>query len=707
MAPRNNRLNPDIPTRGTAQNLVQVLDTYYRPARDVMGERAIAEGFNSISNFLGKQAAVEKEQELKEITMQAQRDAMAGLDPDEEFSQIRKGLLFRSQSRAYNQAYNETMGTQAAIEFRDNLALEYEQSGLDRNTDPQAFREWMNERVNTFLTENADNEYFVAGAMPYMQQTISNMSSAHTSNITRTMEENRIAAMRRQADDIAMRYYRGEISNEELVAQLQGVGTAYYETGENGSRVRLELMSSLLDVANATNSTEILDIIGGAFSEGSLQLTPSQLAALDDARDSITRDIEYRRGLAAQAEERVFQQQERSVTDAVTDFYLNPENLAVSPEVFISGNSDMAEMIRNSPRSRELLDAVRTAHQSVTNVTNSLSPEAELMNNVMITDAFRNGEIQTAGDIVSYLQEQRANGVGFSENNISHAFSELSTYNDPEGVYGTEAYKNFSRITERGVITALVAEPQFSFQGDTTDAQSLAVQGIYRQFEAERLAALPIQSRRDPRAIREALDQAAQDTHDYYRQTDPEFYNERQDQYAREVASGSIPDFSNPQFERSIADANAAFDAAVEEGSAILFPEGNTPAPEVVDPIPAEQDTSQVDPIEPEVPEIDYREYASVFADFQDYLNDLPRGDRLEINDRYVEWFDALSESQQQAIADQYRRSTGSDRFTARMVRDRIRGRGYYTDWNIRELADRAFNAEIYLPDPSDFLSLD
>lgn len=572
MAPRNNRLNPDIPTRGTAQNLVQVLDTYYRPARDVMGERAIAEGFNSISNFLGKQAAVEKEQELKEITMQAQRDAMAGLDPDEEFSQIRKGLLFRSQSRAYNQAYNETMGTQAAIEFRDNLALEYEQSGLDRNTDPQAFREWMNERVNTFLTENADNEYFVAGAMPYMQQTISNMSSAHTSNITRTMEENRIAAMRRQADDIAMQFARGEISGEALIAQLQGVGTAYYETGESGGRVRVELLSSLMDVANATNSTEILDLIDTAFSEGSLQLSPAQWAALDDSRDSITRDIEYRRNLEAQAAEREFQRQESSITDVVTDFYLSdPTNIAVSPEAFIMGNPDMAEMIRNSPRSRELLDAVRTAHQSVTNVTNSLSPEAELMNNVMITDAVRSGEIETAGDIVTFLQEQRANGVGFSDNNITHAFSELSTYADPEASYGTEAYKNFSTITERGVITALVAEPQFSsFQGDTTDAQSLAVQGIYRQFEAERLAALPIQSRRDPRAIREALDQAAQDTHDYYRQTDPEFYQARQDDYTRQVATNAIPDFSNPEFERSIADADAAFNNAITNGSEIL-----------------------------------------------------------------------------------------------------------------------------------------
>jgi hypothetical protein len=616
MAPRNNRLNPDIPTRGTANNLIQVLDTYYRPARDVMGEQAMSQGFNSVSSFLGKQSSIEKEQELKEITMRAKQDAMSGADPDEEFAQIRKGLLFRSQSRAYNQAYAETMGTQAAIEFRDNLALEYEQSGLDRNTNPQAFREWMNERVNTFLTANADNEYFVAGAMPYMQQTISNMSSAHTSNITRTMEANRIAAMRREADSIAMQYARGEIDGGALVSALQGVGTAYYETGESGNRVKVELLSSLMDVANATDNLEILNIIDTAFKEGSLQLTPSQWAGMEQTREGIQRDIEYRRGLQERAAERQAELEVAGVTDAVTDFYLSdPANLAVSPEAFIAQNSDMAEMIRNSPQSRKLVDAIKDAHQSVTNVAANLSPEAELMNNLMITDEINSGNIQTAGDIVTFLQDQRAAGNGFSEANITHAFSELQTYNDPEGVYSTETYKNFSRVQERSVVTALVAEPQFSFMGDTTDAQSIAVQGTYRQFEAERLAALPLQSRRDPRAIREALQQAAQDTHDYYRETSPEFYQGRLDEYSSQVLAGTIPALSNPEFERAIDGADAAFDQAIATGSEILGIGVPTPEPEPT------QDTSNTGVgVSPEIAELQ-RMLAEAIRQLQEQTN--------------------------------------------------------------------------------------
>ena len=99
----------------------------------------------------------------------------------------------------------------------------------------------------------------------------------------------------------------------------------------------------------------------------------------------------------------------------------------------------------------------------------------------------------------------------------------------------------------------------------------------------------------------------------------------------------------------------------------------------------------------------DFREYNSMFVDFQGYLNELPRGDRLEINDRYVEWFDSLSEPQQQEIADQYSRSRGGDRFTIRMVRTDIRGRGYRSEYNIRDLASRAYSAGISLPDPNQF----
>ncbi|MFS9669658.1 hypothetical protein, partial [Klebsiella pneumoniae] len=73
------------------------------------------------------------------------------------------------------------MGKKAAIEFKEQATLDYEKSGMKYSTDPNRFREWMNERVHGFLTaEEHNNPYFLAGAMPYIEQTTFNMSAAHS-----------------------------------------------------------------------------------------------------------------------------------------------------------------------------------------------------------------------------------------------------------------------------------------------------------------------------------------------------------------------------------------------------------------------------------------------------------------------------------------------------------------------------------------------
>ena len=48
------RIIPDMPQRGAAKNLLSVVDNYYAPARDRMGEAAMAKGFGDVSNLLGK-----------------------------------------------------------------------------------------------------------------------------------------------------------------------------------------------------------------------------------------------------------------------------------------------------------------------------------------------------------------------------------------------------------------------------------------------------------------------------------------------------------------------------------------------------------------------------------------------------------------------------------------------------------------------------
>lgn len=214
------------------------------------------------------------------------------------------------------------------------------------------------------------------------------------------------------------------------------------------------------------------------------------------------------------------------------------------------------------------------------------------MNNLEITDAIRAGEITSTSSLLEFLNSSRSQGNSFTEANIQHGFSELAAYKDPEGVQDTQTYKDFSTATERRVVTGLVKAPEFSFMGGYEDQQSLAVQSKYREYEAARIAAIPLNNRRDPTAIRQALEAAAQDTHDYFRQNDPELYADRTNTYAEGVGNGDLPRFSDPNFvteiqrlaaeqEAAIAEETAAFesmtpvqrDQMITEGNAILFPQ--------------------------------------------------------------------------------------------------------------------------------------
>ena len=70
------RITPDMPQRGAARNLLQVVDNYYRPARDRVGEAAMSQGFQAASNFLGNEAGKAKKQQLEEIATKAKQDAL-------------------------------------------------------------------------------------------------------------------------------------------------------------------------------------------------------------------------------------------------------------------------------------------------------------------------------------------------------------------------------------------------------------------------------------------------------------------------------------------------------------------------------------------------------------------------------------------------------------------------------------------------------
>lgn len=547
------RITPDMPQRGAARNLLQVVDNYYRPARDRVGEAAMSQGFQAASNFLGNEAGKAKQQQLEEIATKAKQDALQGDDPDVELSKVRNGLLFRSNSRAYNQTYAETMGKKAAIEFKENATIEYEKSGLKYSTDPNKFREWMNTKVHGFLSnESNQNPYFIAGAMPYIEQTTFNMGAAHMSNVSNQMEANHLAAIQKQADDMMMKVSTGEMSIEEGIASITKLNGQAYGTGLSGPKSRKALISSFLSVADATDNPEMIEKLLAAQDSGDLKLTPDEWNAVTKQGEGIQRDINFRtaqkeRAAKAQAEAEVNQFEE-----LVTDFYNNPDNAGASFQQFLGtptkeGGPTIAEIINSSPNSTEILNKAKAAYETV-NTIYEIPKRQELANNYAITDAFDTGKITNQSEMLAWIQGAQKDGFKFNNENFIHADSELKKREDPDAVYSSQTYKDYKQATLNRVVNAmspegskLVMSFDGSYQGEMADDIKIRFQGYLDDH-------LKGVSDNNPEAIKAAIANAERSVMEFYKQNDPDLFNKQLDSFNTAVKDNEISWTANPYF---------------------------------------------------------------------------------------------------------------------------------------------------------------
>ena len=558
MAPR---ITPDTPQRGASQNLLRVIDNYYRPARDRVGEAAMSRGFRDISNFFGKEAARAKEEQLQEIALKAKQDAMSGLDPDVELSEVRNGFLFRSNSKAYNQAYNETMGKKAAIEFKEQAAIDYEKSGLKYNTDPNRFREWMNEKVHTFLNDSKNKHpYFIAGAMPYVEQTTFNMSAAHTGNISRQMEANHLAGIQKQADDIALAIATKEMSIDEGISRMTKLNSQAYGTGLSGPKARKALLASFLNVADATDNPEMIDALLAAQKSGNLRLTPEEWNSVVNQGQGIQRDIQFREAQKERAAKAARVQEEAMVTDVVADFYNNPQNAAVPFSVFLQapvGDSGqtMADMINGSENTAALMTKAKTAYETI-NTIYEIPKQQELINNSAITDAFDAGNITDRDSLISWFNTAQKDGNQFNDQNWTHAFNELEKFGDDEQPYKTQTYKDYKPAALNRIIGAMTPDDSslvMSLTGEYQGGMSDDIKIRFQGYLDEALGAIPEQSQKEPTLIRKAIELAEQQTMDFYKQNDPTLFNKQFESFTDAVNKGTVSWTSNPYFAQEAA----------------------------------------------------------------------------------------------------------------------------------------------------------
>ena len=598
------RIIPDMPQRGAAKNLLSVVDNYYAPARDRMGEAAMAKGFGDVSNLLGGMAQQGRKEELTEIGLKAEQDAMAGDDPDVELSKVRMGGLFRANSKAYNQAYNETMGKKAAIDFQNSAALDYEKSGMKNSTDPNRFREWMNTRVDGFLkAPESQNPYFLAGAMGYIQQATINMSAAHTSNISSQLERNHIAAIQTQADDVSLKVAKGELSIKDAIDQMAGLNNQGYATGLDGPKVRKALISSFLSVADATDNNEMIDALLAAQSSGTLRLTPDEWNSVVKQGEGIERDITFRKAQKTRAVKAQTDSEVAFLEDNVADFFNNPANAAVSFSQFLQVEDEdgktMAQYINESPNTAELLKKGKAAYETVNSIYDISELQAQ-NNNLAITDAIDSGTIKTPQDFIKWRQAAQTDGLRLNGDNVKHAFAELEKLNDPEQSYGTQTYKDYKRTTENRLINAMTPKGNdlLNIFSDGTYQGTMA-DDIRTRFQTnldEHLAAIPPNKRIDPKLIKAAIADAENDVMEFYKQYDPDLYQKQFKSFTDAVNEGEISWTANPNFaensqrlareaqtdadaEKILFEQNRAYSEAkllaLAEANALLFPEDN------------------------------------------------------------------------------------------------------------------------------------
>jgi len=566
------RITPDMPQRGAARNLLQVVDNYYRPARDRVGEAAMSQGFQAASNFLGNEAGKAKKQQLEEIATQAQQDALQGDDPDVELSKVRNGLLFRSNSRAYNQTYSETMGKKAAIEFKENATIEYEKSGLKYSTDPNKFREWMNTKVHGFLSNEANQSpYFLAGAMPYIEQTTFNMGAAHMSNVSNQMEANHLAAIQKQADDTMMKMSTGEISIEDGISAITTLNGQAYGTGLSGPKARKALISSFLSVADATDNPEMIEALIAAQESGDLKLTPAEWNAVTKQGEGIQRDINFRTAQKERASKLKLDAELNQYQEIITDFYNNPDNVGVPLTQLLNSpvkedGTTMGEMINASTNSTEIMSKVKSAYETV-NTVYEIPMSQQLANNYAITEAFDTGAITNQNELMAWIKGAQKDGFRFNDENHKHGYSELKQRQDPDAVYNSQTYKDYKQATLNRVVNAMSPEGSKlimdpfggGYLGEMVDDIKLRFQG----YLDDHLKGVPDNN---PEAIKAAIANAERSVMEFYKENDPDLFNKQFDAFEKDVDAGDLSLTANPYFEQL----RAENEARVAEEAAIM-----------------------------------------------------------------------------------------------------------------------------------------
>ena len=335
MAPRSGRVNPTVQSRGAARSFVESLDTYYQPARDTRREKALQQGLGQFSAMFQEQAAEVQDERRKGYFQQGQLDALAE-QAGEEIGKVRTGGLFRQNSKFYEMGLNEGRGSAAAIKWKNDMRVEFEQSGIDAQKNPEAFRQWMDGRINDFLGQFEGNQYAIDGAMPHISETVNNLSMSYSTKLNDRLHQERIDIYSTELADIMDGDFRGDYDRGTTIDALMNKTEELF--GTEGPAANDALVSTAITYALTNSDPEAILMIAEGVDAGKFKLNVEQKYRLKQAMDSLEADLRSEEGQRSA--------QQKALQEARTDEILQDysEQWVNDPTVKMPAYADIVEM---------------------------------------------------------------------------------------------------------------------------------------------------------------------------------------------------------------------------------------------------------------------------------------------------------------------------------------------------------------------------
>jgi len=304
MPPRSTRINPETPSKGSAQSFVQILDGYYRPARDRRKEQALQEGISDLTSIFAEKQREnikdQRENEYQQGVLDAHRET-AG----KELEGVKTGSIFRQDSKYYTAGLNESRGRKAAYEFKAQLERDYLNWEGKNSDDPNAIRQWVDQRTAEFLETLGDDQHKVAGAMPVLQEATYNLASKHRSYTNKRLEyESKTAyttsifgefeSYRDRVSQIRTAGYSEDVeeqlvkeARQNTIQQWKVYADEQYAT--EGPEANKQLVDTAVQAAVAYNDMSPITMIIDAEEAGEMKLSPEMVMKLKDGADNVGR----------------------------------------------------------------------------------------------------------------------------------------------------------------------------------------------------------------------------------------------------------------------------------------------------------------------------------------------------------------------------------------------------------------------------------